>query len=258
MSCISTYVLEKKGIKKVLEKEGWIHAGDLWSDRRKENVHFDHLFDVKAKDAVLYDRLAACFSNPERAEAMMNWPVWFKGDDAMCWDVNYGFSDTPAFVLAISYPDELFHLTEYMECSGMDRFYFRGTRFDTDRKEVVFLETDHRGNPVKHTLPVLPLSFEEKGSEVWVTTQAVFYPESTEEEEVSEEDVFKPSVEPRVVKMILRANKEDFCKKGEEIYLFEREGSHIMYECEEHDIKGLDERQIVRAIEEGRDFPKIK
>ena len=90
-----------------------------------------------------------------------------------------------------------------------------------------------------------------------VTTQAAFYPESTEEE-VSEEDVFKPAAEPKVVKMILRANKEDFCKKGEEIYLFEREGSHVSYECEEYDITSLDERQILQAIEEGRGFPKIK
>lgn len=239
----------------MMEEEGWVHAGDLWSGRRKENVHFEYLFDVKAKDAALYDKLAVFFENPKRAEEMLKWPVRFNGEDEMCWDVNYGFSDIPAFVLAIKYPDELFHLAEYMEYSGVNSFYFRGTRFDSERNGDVFLETDHLGKAVNHTLPTLPLSCEEKGNEVWVTTQAAFYPECKEEQETSEDDIFKPSAEPKVVKMTLRVNKEDYCKKGEEIYLFEREGSHISYECEEHDIKGLDERQIVRAIEEGRGFP---
>lgn len=253
MSVITTYVLRKEGIKGMMERDGWVHSGYLWSPKRKENVYFDYLFDAK-NDMTLYDRMARSFGNPSVAEAMLTWPVHFHGEDEMVWEINYGFNDNPAFALAIKYPDEVFHLCEYMEGIGSEKFFFCGIRHDEERDADIYADSDQNGKRVKSIFFVTPIGIKADEDDVIITTQAVFYPENNE---VNDPGLFTED-EINPVKVLIRGRKEDICCYEGDVYLFMRDDSKFSFSCEEKDISGMEEWRLFRAIEEGRNYPVIE
>ncbi len=244
----------------MMEKDGWVHPGYLWSKRRRENVFVDYLFDISNYDPALYDRMVSGFGNPSTAESMLKWPVRFPSDDEMAWEVNYGCNDNPAFALAIKYPEELFHLSEYLECSDAWKFFFRGIRYVPEEDRGAFMETDQNGKPVKSTHIICPLSVREEGEEAIIWTQAVFYPEEKEVKYVpGEDEVFTSTEEVKPVRVLIRTNRENFFRDEEEneAYLFVRDGSTMSFTCEEHDVSSLDDWTMFCAIKEGRLYPRI-
>ena len=158
MSVITSYKLKKEGLKKFLEEKGIVHADDLWNGRRKEYEHFDCVFDVKAASAEASEELVLTDMKVfkitrEEAESAQKWPVWFYDDDTMGWQINYGDYDFPAYALGVAFPDMIFCYHERYEGDSRPYVcYFKGTRFDEDKKFNVFNLTDANGKAVNSTM----------------------------------------------------------------------------------------------------------
>ena len=123
-------------LKDYLLKKGYVHEADLYSPRRQEFVHFDHVLDYKKcnpKKAMeirkqykeRYDRNGIEYTE-ESLDQLLLMPVYFQENGAMGWNLNYYSDDSPSVIIGSLFPEEIFIFSEYTEGHLNGSCYFKG------------------------------------------------------------------------------------------------------------------------------------
>lgn len=123
MSVIIATTIKGTNIKKELINKGMIHAGSLYSPRRKQNVDFDYLLDYEkccpefAKEYFAHLKEKCTDLNDDEIKEMLFMPVYLKDDDddTVTYMLNYSYDTSAVTAISRAFPELVIACTQTSE-----------------------------------------------------------------------------------------------------------------------------------------------